>query len=146
MKICIDSRKVEPGDIFYCLEGVVTDGHKFADMAAEKGASVIVYQNDLPTEERDGVAYIRVKDTVAALNEACDSFYGHPSHKLKMFGVTGTNGKSTITNIIAQIYSKKRALRIYRNNQYEAWKCGEGAGSYNTGLCNHAHGIKADVG
>lgn len=107
MKICIDSRKVEPGDIFYCLEGVVTDGHKFADMAAEKGASVIVYQNDLPTEERDGVAYIRVKDTVAALNEACDSFYGHPSHKLKMFGVTGTNGKSTITNIIAQIYSRK---------------------------------------
>ncbi len=107
MKICIDSRKVEKGDVFFCMPGSVTDGHRFAGMAADRGASVIVYQDELPEAESDGVCYIRVPDVVKALNEACDSFYGHPSHHMEVFGVTGTSGKTTTAGFISQIFGHR---------------------------------------
>ncbi|MCH3988230.1 MAG: UDP-N-acetylmuramoyl-L-alanyl-D-glutamate--2,6-diaminopimelate ligase [Lachnospiraceae bacterium] len=107
MKLCIDSRKVEKGDVFFCMPGSVTDGHRFAGMAADRGASVIVYQDELPEAQSDGVCYIRVPDVVKALNEACDSFYGHPSHHMKVFGVTGTSGKTTTAAFISQIFARR---------------------------------------
>ncbi len=107
MKICIDSRKVEKGDVFFCMPGSVTDGHRFAGMAADRGAAVIVYQDELPEAESDGVCYIRVPDVVKALNEACDSFYGHPSHHMEVFGVTGTSGKTTTAGFISQIFGHR---------------------------------------
>ena len=107
MNICTDSRKVEKGDIFFCIKGTVTDGHRFAEMAAKKGASVIVYEDELENPYNEGTVYIKVSDTVKALNEACSSFYGKPSHNMTVFGITGTNGKTTTSNIISQVYSKK---------------------------------------
>ena len=89
MNLRIDSRKVEKGDIFFCIKGTAQDGHDYASSAAEKGASVIVYSHDIPFSDTEETIYIKVDDTVKALNEAADSFYGFPSKKLKMFGVTG---------------------------------------------------------
>lgn len=108
MNICIDSRRVEEGDAFFCMEGVETDGHKYTDDAIARGAKVIVHMQDLKVPKKSGVLYFKVDDTVRALNEACDAFYGFPSHELEVFGVTGTNGKSTITSIISQIYSSRK--------------------------------------
>lgn len=106
MNLQTDSRKVEKGDIFFCIKGTAQDGHDYAASAAERGASVIVYSRDIPFVQQEGTAYIRVEDTLKALNEAANAFYGFPSQSLTMFGVTGTNGKSTISYMISNIYSK----------------------------------------
>ncbi|MFR7990425.1 MAG: UDP-N-acetylmuramoyl-L-alanyl-D-glutamate--2,6-diaminopimelate ligase [Anaerovoracaceae bacterium] len=103
MGLCIDSRKIKEGDVFFCLKGVETDGHKYAEAAAKNGARIIVHEEDIENKI-EGVEYIQVKDTLKALNEACDIYFDHVSKKLKMFGVTGTNGKSTTASIIRQIY------------------------------------------
>ena len=106
MNLQIDSRNVKPGDIFFCIKGSATDGHEFAEAAVNNGASIIVYEHDIPFSQDGNVTYIRVEDTLKALNEAANSFYGFPSQKLTMFGVTGTNGKSSISYMISEIYSK----------------------------------------
>ena len=106
MNIQIDSRKVEKGDIFFCLKGSSVDGHDFIEAAIKNGAEVIVYERDIPINKDGGTVFIKVPDTLAALNEAAESLYGFPSKKLTMFGVTGTNGKSSISYMISEIYSK----------------------------------------
>ena len=106
MNLCIDSRKVQKGDMFFCIDGSDLDGHDFALQAAEKGASVIVYEHDMPKKEDDGVIYIKVPSSLDALNEGAASLNGWPSQHLTMFGVTGTNGKSSISYLISKIYSK----------------------------------------
>lgn len=100
--LCIDSRKAKAGDMFFCLKGLEADGHNFAKMAADKGAVCIVISDDV--EEQDGVVYVKVNDTNDELNRVCDLFYGSPSHKMDVFGVTGTNGKTTTTSIIRDVY------------------------------------------
>ena len=109
MNLQTDSRKVKLGDIFFCIKGTAMDGHDFAESAAKNGAAVIVYEHDIPFYKEGDVAYIRVEDTLKAMNEAANSFYGFPSQKLTMFGVTGTNGKSSISYMISSIYSKLKA-------------------------------------
>lgn len=105
MMLCTDSRKVQPGDTFFCIKGTTKDGHDYAGIAADKGASTIIYQNKLSGPKRDGVDYIHVDDTLKALNDACNIFFDYPSRKLKIFGITGTNGKTTTANIISQVFS-----------------------------------------
>ena len=102
--LCLDSRKIKEGDLFFCLKGLEADGHRFAGKAAEGGAVAIVHSDDL--EEVPGVCYVRVEDVSGALNHACDQFFGEPSSKMTVFGVTGTNGKSTTTSIISDVYQK----------------------------------------
>lgn len=102
--LCIDSRKAKPGDLFFCLKGLEADGHRFAQMACEKGAAAVVHSDEL--EKLDGVAYVKVDDTNGELNRICDLFFGHPSHKMTVFGVTGTNGKTTTTSIISDVFNK----------------------------------------
>ena len=106
MNIQIDSNKVQKGDIFFCIKGTNLDGHDFVHEAVNRGASIVVYEEDIPMPLTDGTAYIKVESTLEALSEASDSFYGFPSKKLTMFGVTGTNGKTSIAYIIADAYSK----------------------------------------
>ena len=104
--LAIDSRKVKPGDMYFCLEGMVNDGHAFAADAVKAGAVCIVHAKDLD-EMPEGAVYVKVSDVNKVLNEIASRFYGNPSHVLTMFGVTGTNGKSTVTNIIQSLYSHR---------------------------------------
>lgn len=101
--LAIDSRKVKAGDLFFCLEGTVSDGHLYAVKAAQAGAAAIVHSK--PVEQIDGVIYIQVDDVTGELNRVCDLFNGSPSKKMTIFGITGTNGKTTIASIIKSIYS-----------------------------------------
>ena len=97
--LSFDSRKVKPGDMYFCLPGLAFDGHDFIDQAIEKGAIAIVHSKPIE-QPKGGAVYIKVDDTVDALNQAARIFYCRPAEQMLMFGVTGTNGKSTVTNII----------------------------------------------
>lgn len=102
--LCIDSRKAREGDLFFCLKGLASDGHQFAEMACNKGAVAVVHSDPVPM--REGVIYVRTEDVNGELNRICDLFFDHPSHKMTVFGVTGTNGKTTTTSIISDVYHK----------------------------------------
>ena len=97
-----DSRKKRPDSIFFCFRGMMNDGHRFVDQAIENGAKVIVHSEPLANTRPD-ITYIRVKDVNKVYNQVADAFYGYPSHNLMMFGVTGTNGKSTIACVIRDV-------------------------------------------
>ncbi len=102
--LCIDSRKAKKGDLFFCLKGLEADGHRFAENACRAGAVAVVHSDDL--KQCEGIAYIKVEDVNGELNRICDLFNGHPSRKMTVFGVTGTNGKTTTTSIISDVYHK----------------------------------------
>ncbi len=97
--LCMDSRSVKKGELFVCLTGGKTDSHTFAVDALERGASVILTERYMQTLDRQ----IVVKDSRKALALLSSKFYGEPSKKLKVIGVTGTNGKTTTTNMLAAI-------------------------------------------
>ncbi len=97
-----DSRRKRPDSIFFCIKGLVSDGHKFVDQAIANGARVIVHSEQLE-HMQDDIIYIRVNDVIDAFNKVADVFYGFPSHKLTMYGVTGTNGKSSTSCIMRDI-------------------------------------------
>jgi UDP-N-acetylmuramoyl-L-alanyl-D-glutamate--2,6-diaminopimelate ligase len=95
----IDSRKVSPGSAFIAIRGATMDGHQFIDTAIEKGAVAIILES-MPADTRDGVTYIHVQNSASAAGFMAHSFYGLPSEKLKLVGVTGTNGKTTIATLL----------------------------------------------
>ena len=101
--INIDSRKVEKGDIFVAISGTQTDGHKFIPTAIEKGASVIVCEN-IPTDKFAGVTFVKVESTEDVVGKLATAFYGNPTRKLKLVGVTGTNGKTTIATLLYKLF------------------------------------------
>jgi UDP-N-acetylmuramoyl-L-alanyl-D-glutamate--2,6-diaminopimelate ligase len=108
-----DSRQVQPGFVFVCIPGYRTDGHAYIDDALARGAAALIVSQDVPaTGGRrsacgcPGVAWARVGDTRLALAEAAAVFYGHPSRGLGLFGVTGTNGKTTTTRLIEAVLQK----------------------------------------
>ncbi|MNU40862.1 UDP-N-acetylmuramoyl-L-alanyl-D-glutamate--L-lysine ligase [compost metagenome] len=96
----IDSRKVTSGDLFICLPGHTVDGHDFARQAAEKGAAALVVQHVL---ENVDLPQLKVKDSRLAMAVLGNAFYEEPSSRLRVIGVTGTNGKTTTTYLIEQI-------------------------------------------
>lgn len=101
-----DSRKKRPNSIFFCVKGMMNDGHRFISQAIKNGAVCVVYSD--PLEEMDSsVTYIRVKDVVKVYNQVADIFYNSPSKKMVVFGVTGTNGKSSVTNLIKNLLNEK---------------------------------------
>ncbi len=101
--INIDSRQVQPGDIFIAMKGTQVDGHKFIDSAAENGAVAIVCET-LPQQIRHDIAYIRVADAQEITGKLATTFYGNPTRKLKLVGVTGTNGKTTIATLLYKLF------------------------------------------
>lgn len=100
--LAIDSRKVEPGCAFFCMPGQTVDGHRFAAQAAEKGASCIVHSRELESYAPH-VRYVRVDDVAAAMNKAAARFYDNVNTKMKLYGVTGTNGKTTIACVMKDV-------------------------------------------
>lgn len=98
-----DSRKVKKHGMFFCLDGIITNGHKYINQAIENGATCIVHTENLK-KFADDIAYIKVEDMTATMNQVIAKFYNYPSDNMLVFGVTGTNGKSTVTNIIKDIY------------------------------------------
>jgi UDP-N-acetylmuramoyl-L-alanyl-D-glutamate--2,6-diaminopimelate ligase len=101
--LCIDSRKVTDGTVFIALKGTTADGHLFIDKAIELGAIAIVCET-LPPSLHENVTYVQLKDTAVAVGLMADVFYGCPSSKMKVVGVTGTNGKTTTTTLLYQLF------------------------------------------
>ena len=101
----IDSRKIEKGHLFVAMKGTQTDGHKFIPKALELGATAILCE-DLPEEKVEGVTYIQVASTESAVGPVVTVFFGEPSQKLKLVGVTGTNGKTTIATLLYNMFRK----------------------------------------
>ncbi|HMI61825.1 MAG TPA: UDP-N-acetylmuramoyl-L-alanyl-D-glutamate--2,6-diaminopimelate ligase [Puia sp.] len=99
-----DSRQAGAGTLFIAMKGTHVDGHDFIDAVTSAGTNVIVCQ-DLPAVLQEGVTYIRVEDTAAAAGVIAHNFYGQPSERLKLVGVTGTNGKTTIATLLYKLFS-----------------------------------------
>ena len=98
LNITDDSRKVENGSLFICVKGPVSDGHDFADKALENGAALVVCERDLGISNQ-----IVLEDTHAALAEICANWFNNPQNKLKIIGVTGTNGKTSVCYMLKNI-------------------------------------------
>ena len=101
----IDSRLIEKGDLFIAVRGTQTDGHAYITAAEEKGAVAIVCE-ELPERQNPNVAYINVSNAQSITGKLATTFYGNPSQKLKLVGVTGTNGKTTIATLLYTLFSE----------------------------------------
>ena len=101
----IDSRRIEKGHLFVAIPGTQTDGHKYIPKAIELGAAAVLCEN-VPEQQVPGVTYIQVASTEDAVGKVATLFYGDPSRKLKLVGVTGTNGKTTIATLLYNMFRK----------------------------------------
>ncbi len=97
--VCFSSKTCGQNSLFVAVKGVHVDGHKFIDDAVQQGATVIVCE-EIPEVKKPGITYVLVPDSSFALGIICDNFFDHPSSKLKLIGVTGTNGKTTIVTLL----------------------------------------------
>lgn len=104
-KIEFDSRKVAKNDVFVAIRGTLSNGHDFIQKAIELGAAVIVC-DELPAHLQEGITYVQVVDTNSALAFLSANYYDNPSQELKLVGVTGTNGKTTIASLLYQLFKK----------------------------------------
>lgn len=103
--IQIDSRKVTEGSVFVAITGTVSNGHDFIDTAIQKGATVIVCEV-MPAALNEEVTYLQVNNSAEAVANMAHHFFGEPSTKLKLVGVTGTNGKTTIATLLYKLFTK----------------------------------------
>ena len=104
-KIDFDSRKIEDNDVFIAIRGSLSDGHDYIEKAIQLGAIAIICDT-LPDNPAKGITYIKVKDTNTALAFMAANYFGNPSEKLRLVGVTGTNGKTTIASLLFQLFQK----------------------------------------
>lgn len=100
-----DSRKVAPGTLFFATRGTQADGHAYIPAAVAAGAAAVVCE-ELPAERPAGVTFVQVPDSTVALGQVASAFYGHPSRRLKLVGVTGTNGKTTTATLLYRMFRK----------------------------------------
>lgn len=102
----MDSRLVKSGDLFIAVKGTQADGHAFIGKALDNGAVAVVMSNPIPADRPDGVTFVRVADTEDAVGKVATQFYGDPTSRLKLVGVTGTNGKTTIATLLYNMFRK----------------------------------------
>ena len=102
-EVQFDSRKVNKGDLFVAINGVSVDGHLFIDTAIKKGAKSIVLET-IPENLVGGICYVEVENSSQALSVIASNYYNNPSEKIKLIGVTGTNGKTTIVSLLFQLF------------------------------------------
>ena len=103
--LCIDSRAVKAGDAFIAIHGVTADGHAFIPKAIAQGAIAVICET-LPETISPDVCYVQVSSSAQAGGIMAGNFYGNPSHNLRLIGVTGTNGKTTIATLLFRLFSK----------------------------------------
>ena len=101
----IDSRRIQPGHLFVAIKGTQVDGHSFIKKAEELGAAAVLCE-EMPAELKEGVTYVQVDSTEDAVGHVATLFYGDPTSKLKLVGVTGTNGKTTIATLLYNMFRK----------------------------------------
>ena len=100
----IDSRKVQKGSLFVAVKGVAVDGHQFISKAVEQGAVAVVCE-EMPSSQKEGVTYVQTNNTAEAAGLIAHNFYDQPTTKLKLVGVTGTNGKTTIATLLYKLFT-----------------------------------------
>ena len=98
-----DSRKAGPGSLFIAVKGLNSDGHQYIPMAIANGATAVIAEN-LPSERKKGIAWVQVENSAVAAAMAAGNFFGRPSEKIKLVGVTGTNGKTTIATLLYKLF------------------------------------------
>ena len=101
--LALDSRKVSESTLFFALRGTQVDGHEYIQKAIQKGAVAIVCE-EFPENLQNDIAYIRVQNTSQILGIAASNFYDNPSQKLKLVGITGTNGKTTTATLLFNLF------------------------------------------
>ena len=101
----LDSRKVKPGSAFIAVKGAAADGHQFIGKAIENGATVVVCE-EWPAVRKEEVVYVQVENSAAAAGYMACNFYGRPSEKVQLVGVTGTNGKTTIATLLYKLFTR----------------------------------------
>ncbi|MCF0177787.1 MAG: UDP-N-acetylmuramoyl-L-alanyl-D-glutamate--2,6-diaminopimelate ligase, partial [Bacteroidales bacterium] len=106
-EICFDSRKCKDGSLFIAIAGTGSDGHNYIGKSIENGAKAIIYQNECDAEKyaSEGITMIKVADSRIALGLTAANFYGHPSEKLRLVGITGTNGKTTTVTLLYRLFT-----------------------------------------
>lgn len=104
-KLILDSRSVSPGSLFIALRGTQTDGHQYIDTAVNAGASAILCE-ELPAQINAAVTYIKATDSAEVMGLVAANFYDHPSQKMTLVGVTGTNGKTSVATFLFQLFRK----------------------------------------
>ena len=102
-RICSDSRMADPLSAFIAIRGTQTDGHLFIDKAISQGCRIIICE-EFPDDKKEEVTYVRVSSTSNALGTIASNFYDNPSEKIKLIGVTGTNGKTTVVTLLYQLF------------------------------------------
>ena len=102
-ELVFDSRKVTENSLYIAIRGTVVDGHSFIAASVEKGAKAIVCE-EFPEHQDENVTYVKVKDSSRALGHLASNFYGNPSEKLKLIGVTGTNGKTSVSTLLFNVF------------------------------------------
>lgn len=102
--ISTDSRNITQGDLYVAIKGTQVDGHQFIDQAIASGAQSVICEN-LPENLKTGIVYIHVNDAREALGWAAANFYDNPSHQIKLIGITGTNGKTSIATLLFDLFN-----------------------------------------
>jgi UDP-N-acetylmuramoyl-L-alanyl-D-glutamate--2,6-diaminopimelate ligase len=100
----MDSRKVSAGSVFIAVKGTAVDGHRFIDQVVEQGAVAVICET-MPAAIKEGIAYVQVENSAAAAGYMAHNFYGQPSERVKLVGVTGTNGKTTIATLLFKLFT-----------------------------------------